>query len=160
MKLITIFVLSLTLTACSACNRKPVSAPSTGSSATVTVEGDKVTTTTKDPNGKLITVISQTKQPDLYPKDIPAFPEGRDSKYQYTSEGAHITLEIYSSKGPREVAEYFEHELSASGWTANITTGQDKVSTVKADKDGRQVEVRVSPYDTGSSVQLIYNAKS
>ena len=160
MKLITIIILSLSLAACSACRSKPAANPDKGNSVTVTVDGPRVITTTKDANGKLVTITTQPTPPDNYPKDIPTFAEGHDSTYGYSSEGGHITLQSLASKGAREVAEYFEHELSASGWTSNITTGQDKVSLVKADKDGRHIEIAVSPFGTGSKVELSYNAAS
>src|SRR5436305_10776751 len=109
MKPIAIIIFSLTLMACSACNRKPAPPSTNPGSATVTVEGSKVITTSKDANGKLITIIAQPTPPENYPKDVPTFSEGNDSTYTSTSEGGHITLQSLSSKSTREVADYFGH---------------------------------------------------
>ena len=160
MKLITIIVLSLALTACSACKNKPAVQSTAPGSATVTKEGNKVITTTRDANGKLVTITTQPTPPDNFPKDVPTFAEGNDSTYAYSSEGGAITLQSFSSKATREVADYFEHELSGSGWKANVTTNPEKVSMVKADKAGRHIEINVSPFGTGSKVELSYNAAS
>src|SRR5713226_3593822 len=114
MKPIVIILLSLALAACSACNRKPAPQSVNVGQATVTVEGDKVTTKTKDPSGKMIIVITQHTQPDNYPKDIPVLTDGEESTYSSTLEAGHITLQTFSPKGTRELADYFEHQLSSS----------------------------------------------
>ena len=159
-KLMIIMLAGLVISACSACKHAPADKPVINNQATVTVRDGKVITTTAGKNGQLITLTSQSTQPDNYPKDIPPFPDGTDSTYNSTADASVITLQSYAAKDKREVANYFEHELTAAGWTANITTSEDKIEVVKADKNGRKIEIQVLPYTTGCKVLLSYNATS
>jgi len=158
MKLFLFCLLTLSLAACSSCNKKPVAVAPNSKSVTVTKEGDKTITRTPNENGTVSVVISQPTPPDNIPKDIPNFSEGTDSTYSFDPEAAHITLASYTTKSQRDVADYYEHELASSGWSANMTTDKNKMITIKADKNGRQIEIDVLPYPSGSRILLKYNA--
>src|SRR5215475_2898307 len=141
MKVLLFFLLTLSLTACASCNRKPVAVAPNSKSVTVTREGDRTIARTPNANGTMSVIISQPTPPDNIPKDIPNFAEATDSTYSFDPEAAHITLATYTTKAQREVADYYEHELASSGWSANSTTDKNKMITIKADKNGRQIEI-------------------
>ena len=141
-----------------ACWAPPQPAPPAPSSNKVTVsyQGDKVITTKRDERGNLITIITQPTRPDNYPTDLPAYPEVTGSKY--LTSGSHLAAEWQTAHAPRLVSNYFERELAAQGWSASHTTRADGITEFKADKGGRQVEIKILPEAAGSRVALSYNA--
>ncbi|HZS47978.1 MAG TPA: hypothetical protein VFC63_23115 [Blastocatellia bacterium] len=161
-KLTAFCLIALSLAACASCTGKPSAAPNNSQPVvTVQKQGDKIITTTKYPNGTVSVIIAQPNPPDNLPKDIPNVAETTDSTYTFDPDAKHVTLGSYSPKAQKEVADYYEHELSSAGWSASMSTNPNKVISIKADKNGRQLEIDVLPYNnTGSHIMLKYNAST